>query len=400
MSEIDDDNKLSVETKPYIFRILNGVMAGCEFFVSTERALIIVGNDSNTNAIDPLSTLPCDTFIVPNNGDAFNFEIIINDGESRTLLVRELNQDVSHETSINFNERHQINGFIFAVKEENDEWDKTVLGLPQFVEPTAPRISKRVLISAICIIVFCISLIGYIFISFNNSDETQQKKLDRILVNNDKEYVLLKGRNGIFYIFVENQRASLWVLQSVKRGDFSSPIRVFYPSQESDRITQWLATHYDTLRFVRLQLDTPQNPVLIASPRNSRTTLPELKKIEEDLLNIIPYASNVVIKIMEDEKIIKEAQDGLNAIGLSYSYNKEKSLTNFLISGNLNDSQLQRLQRFVTGFYHKWGGELVKFNVELEDDPLHSDSVSYGEMKYLKSGSNRWNFNTNRQHKD
>lgn len=107
----------------------------------------------------------------------------------------------------------------------------------------------------------------------------------------------------------------------------------------------------------------------------------------------MPYASMVMIKIMNDETIIKEAQEGLDAIGLAYSYNKNRSLTNFLIRGNLNDSQLQRLQTFMTGFYYKWGGDVVKFNVELEDDRLHNNSISYGEMQYLKSGGDRWNFN-------
>lgn len=45
----------------------------------------------------------------------------------------------------------------------------------------------------------------------------------------------------------------------------------------------------------------------------------------------MPYASMVMIKIMNDETIIKEAQEGLDAIGLAYSYNKNRSLTNFLI---------------------------------------------------------------------
>lgn len=395
MSDIDDDKKLSIETKPYIFRILNGVMAGCEFLVSTERALIIVGNDNNADLIDPLSTLPSDTFLVPAKGVSFNIELIIKDGEPRTLLVRELNNESSHEMTICFNERHQLNEFNFAVKEEEDEWGHTVLGLPPIIEASPPKTSKWIFISVFSTVVLCISLISYIFISFYNSDESQQKKLDRILVNNDKEYTLLKGRDGMFHIFVENQRASLWVTQSVKRGDFSSPTRIFYPAQESRRIALWLATHYDVLRFVRLQLDTPENPVLIVSQRNSQQAKPDLKKIEAEFFSVMPYASNVTIRLINDDMVIKEAQEGLNAIGLAYSYNKELSLTNFLISGNLNDSQLQRLQSFVTGFYHQWGGELVKFNVELHDDYLNNKSISYGEMQYLKNGSNRWTFNVN-----
>lgn len=394
MSIINDDKKLSVETKPYVFRILNGIMAGCEFLISTERALIIVGNDK-LELLDPLSTLPTDTFYIPVNGTGFNFEIIVKNSNPRTIVIRELSNDVNNETTINLNERFQINDFIFAVKEENDEWDHSVLGLPSVIETTPKKNSKLIFFSIISIIVVCISIISYISISLYNSDESQQKKLNRILVNNDREYTLLKGRDGIFHIFVENERASLWVIQSIKRGDFNSPTRIFYPSQESKRVAGWLATHYDVFRFVRLQFDDPQYPLLIVSQRDSRQALPDLKIVEEDLLKIMPYASKAMIKIMNDETIIKEAQEGLNAIGLAYSYNKEKSLTNFLISGNLNDSQLQRLQTFVTGFNYKWGGELVKFNVELEDDRLHSNSINYGEMQYLKSGSNRWTFNIN-----
>ncbi|EHG5998743.1 TPA: PrgH/EprH family type III secretion apparatus protein [Escherichia fergusonii] len=393
MSDTNNDKKLSAEMTPYIFRILNGLMAGCEFLISTERALIIVGSDKNTDLIDPLSTLPSDTFFIPTNGTSFNFEIIVNDGDKRTLLVRELSNDVNHESEIKFNERYQLHDFIFAVKVENDEWDNSVLGLPSIIEKKTDKTSKIIIILLISGVIFCLCLISFITISFYNSDETQQRKLNRILVNNDKEYTLIKGRDGIFHIFVQNQRVSLWVIQAIKRGDFKSPTRVFYPFQEAQYVAQWLETHYGILRFVRLQLDDPLHPLLIVSQRDSRQTLPDLKKVEEELLNIMPYASMVMIKIMNDETIIKEAQEGLDAIGLAYSYNKNRSLTNFLIRGNLNDSQLQRLQTFMTGFYYKWGGDVVKFNVELEDDRLHNNSISYGEMQYLKSGGDRWNFN-------
>lgn len=394
MSSIDDDKKISEETKSYVFRILNGVMAGCEFLISTDRALIIVGNE-NIELIDPLSNLPSDTFYIPANRPVFNFEIIVSNSSPRTVLVRELSNDVNHQTTINFNERFELNEFIFAVKEENDEWDHSVLGLPSVIEVIPKKISKLTFISIICIVVFFISVMSYISITLYNSDETQQKKLNRILVNNDREYTLLKGKDGSLHIFVENERASLWVMQSIKRGDFNSPTRIFYPSQESQRVAQWLATHYDILRFVRLQFDDPQNPLLIVSQRHTQQEIPDLTKIQDDLLRIMPYASKVMIKIINDETIIKEAQEGLEALGLAYSYNKEKSLTNFLLSGNLNDSQLQRLQTFVTEFNYKWGGELVKFNVELEDDRLQNNSISYGEMQYLKSGNNRYTFNIN-----
>ncbi|MFP2428779.1 PrgH/EprH family type III secretion apparatus protein [Enterobacter ludwigii] len=394
MSNIDDDKKISEETKPYVFRILNGVMAGCEFLISTDRALIIVGNES-IDLIDPLSNLPSDTFYIPANKPVFNFEIIVSNSNPRTVLVRELSNDVNHQTTINFNERFELNEFIFAVKEENDEWDHSVLGLPSVIEATPKKISKLTFISIISIIVFFISIISYFSITLYNSDETQQKKLNRILVNNDREYTLIKGRDGTLHIIVEDERAALWVIQSIKRGDFNSPTRIFYPSQESQRVAQWLATHYDILRFVRLQFDDPQNPLLIVSQRHSQQEIPDLKKVQDDLLRIMPYASKAMIKIINDETIIKEAQEGLEALGLAYSYNKEKSQTNFLLSGNLNDAQLQRLQTFVTEFNYKWGGELVKFNVELEDDRLKNNSISYGEMQYLKSGNNRYTFNIN-----
>lgn len=394
MSNIDDDKKISEETKPYVFRILNGVMAGCEFLISTDRALIIVGNES-IDLIDPLSNLPSDTFYIPANKPVFNFEIIVSNSNPRTVLVRELSNDVNHQTTINFNERFELNECIFAVKEENDEWDHSVLGLPSVIEATPKKISKLTFISIISIIVFFISIISYFSITLYNSDETQQKKLNRILVNNDREYTLIKGRDGTLHIIVEDERAALWVIQSIKRGDFNSPTRIFYPSQESQRVAQWLATHYDILRFVRLQFDDPQNPLLIVSQRHSQQEIPDLKKVQDDLLRIMPYASKAMIKIINDETIIKEAQEGLEALGLAYSYNKEKSQTNFLLSGNLNDAQLQRLQTFVTEFNYKWGGELVKFNVELEDDRLKNNSISYGEMQYLKSGNNRYTFNIN-----
>lgn len=106
-------------------------------------------------------------------------------------------------------------------------------------------------------------------------------------------------------------------------------------------------------------------------------------KLEKDILSAMPYAEKVALKIVQDSLIVKEAQDGLKAIGLNYHYNKDESLNSFVISGALNDAELQRLQSYVSGFYNKWGSKLVKFNIELSDNKVEG-SVSFGELPYIK----------------
>ncbi|EHG6849069.1 hypothetical protein I9E57_005273, partial [Salmonella enterica] len=192
---------------------------------------------------------------------------------------------------------------------------------------------------------------------------------------------------------VENERASLWVTQTMMRSGFNEPTKIFHPLQESYRIRQWVATHYDSLRFIRLQLDNPLQPVIVVSLRDIYKTKESLEKLKSDALTLMPYASKVIINAVNNEFVIKEAKEGLSAIGLLYNFKKGESQASFVIRGNLNDTQLQRLQAFLTNFYQLWGRELVYFNVELEDDLFKNNSVSYGQSPYVKDGSTHWSFN-------
>ncbi|EKC3541227.1 PrgH/EprH family type III secretion apparatus protein [Salmonella enterica] len=375
--------------KPYVFRILNGAMAGCEFRVTTERALLIVGNDESEKVISPFSDLPSDTFFIPGNAISSNVEFFVKSSEKRTLLAKTVNCDKNDEFIVIFNKIYTINGFTFAVKEEEDRWLDDVLGVPPVTEPEPLfNTSKKIIV-----LISFLLLIGCGFMFYYEKYDDPQRKLNLILYNNGKNYQIIKGGDGVFYIFVENERASLWVAQTMTRSGFNDPTKIFYPLQESYRIRQWVATHYGSLRFIRLQLDNPLQPVIVVSLRDIYKTKESLEKLKSDALTLMPYSSKVIINAVNNEFVIKEAKEGLSAIGLLYNFNEGESQASFVIRGNLNDAQLQRLQTFLTNFYQLWGRELVYFNVELEDDLFKNNSVSYGQLPYVKDGSTHWSFN-------
>ncbi len=80
----------------------------------------------------------------------------------------------------------------------------------------------------------------------------------------------------------------------------------------------------------------------------------------------MPYASNISIAVLDDNVLESQAIETLSAIGISYEKYKTANNVYFNIIGTLSDSELNKINNYVDGYYKQWGKQYVRFNVNLK----------------------------------
>ena len=83
-----------------------------------------------------------------------------------------------------------------------------------------------------------------IFIAFyivNASNDPQLRHIDKILVNKNRNYEILYGRDHVIYINTNSLDEAVWVKQALEKNQPGKPVRVINPDDESIRIFSWLA---------------------------------------------------------------------------------------------------------------------------------------------------------------
>lgn len=93
-----------------------------------------------------------------------------------------------------------------------------------------------------------------IFIAFyivNASNDPQLRHIDKILVNKNRNYEILYGRDHVIYINTNSLDEAVWVKQALKNQP-GKPVRVINPDDESIRIFHGLliiSLIYNILNF-------------------------------------------------------------------------------------------------------------------------------------------------------
>ncbi|HDL6960610.1 TPA: PrgH/EprH family type III secretion apparatus protein [Yersinia enterocolitica] len=388
------DNTTSVVSKK-VLRVLNGLLNGCEFVIDSERLLVIVGADSWTNPLEPFIELPDDTLFIPQNEDGINFEVIFSLDDEHTVQLRELRGEESILRNISLNCRVQVGDIIFALCQQGDIWESDVLRYPienPISDTTNTCVEKKHTVFISIMVVAVLLMVSFAFYLFYDNIDNHIRRLNKVLVNNNNELRMIQGSDKVMYVFAEDQRKAIWVNQAIERGDHTSAVKVIYPEKETERIYVWLNDHMPKLKYFRLQLDNALIPRLLVSQQRSQLTVGQIAEIRTQLMRLMPYVKNLEVVEINDNDLIGQAEEALEAIGLNFKRNKANDYISYSVGGELNDSELIRLQSFVDNFYHQWGKEFIRFNIALEDDYLKDKSFSYGDYNYVKSGPGQWLF--------
>ncbi|EGK9460660.1 PrgH/EprH family type III secretion apparatus protein [Escherichia coli] len=376
----------------YAIRLLSGPLNGCEYEILNGRVLVIVGNDVSLGRSDSFSELPENTIVIPYGELTGSFEVIITTDPDLVVTIRELTAQEPEDRTLTLNQQIEVLGLKFAVKGKNEVWQYSIPGI---VENNITSTRQHFFSSTLFKCVTLFFLFAIIFIAFyivNASNHPQLRHIDKILVNKNRNYEILYGRDHVIYINTNSLDEAVWVKQALEKNQPGKPVRVINPDDESIRIFSWLADNFPDLQYFKLQLLDASNPRLTVSKQRNAITQQLIDNLIKGLLQTMPYASNISIAVLDDNVLESQAIETLSAIGLSYEKYKTANNVYFNIIGTLSDSELNKINNYVDEYYKQWGKQYVRFNVNLKNQDTNNSSFSYGDNRFEKSQGSKWTF--------
>lgn len=382
-----DDNVFDFQ--PYVIRILNGPLRGCEYPLQAGKMVFIVGKDSVMIEHDFFPTLPDNTIYVPLEQDGINFEITTenNAPEDKQLLLHEFRGNGFHARYVDCNMPVRVGGLDIAIRHYDQEWSASVLSYPE----TGDREKKRHRGYPVLIMLVLAVIISGVTWSLN-TPQYKTTELNALLGDERHRFNILSGRNHLYYIIAQNEQDRLWAHQVVIREGYGDSVLVTDTEEENKRVAKWFDSHYPMLAYYRLHLDIPEVPRLWISRQRTVLEASGHEVLTEDLMALLPYARSVDIVPVSDETALSQAEEGLRHRKIPfYRKNSEGELT-FIISGELSDTEIYRAREFIKQYIQKWGERYIQFGIELENDKNKGRSFRYGKDMYVKTAPYEWSF--------
>ncbi|HBC0103682.1 TPA: PrgH/EprH family type III secretion apparatus protein [Escherichia coli] len=376
----------------YAIRLLSGPLNGCEYEILNGRVLVIVGNDVSLGRSDSFSELPENTIVIPYGELTGSFEVIITTDPDLVVTIRELTAQEPEDRTLTLNQQIEVLGLKFAVKVKNEVWQYSIPGIVENnITSTRQHFFRSTLFKYVTLF-FLFAIIFIVFYIVNASNDPQLRHIDKILVNKNRNYEILYGRDHVIYINTNSLDEAVWVKQALEKNQPGKPVRVINPDDESIRIFSWLADNFPDLQYFKLQLLDASNPRLTVSKQRNAITQQLIDNLIKGLLQTMPYASNISIAVLDDNVLESQAIETLSAIGLSYEKYKTANNVYFNIIGTLSDSELNKVNNYVDEYYKQWGKQYVRFNVNLKNQDTNNSSFSYGDNRFEKSQGSKWTF--------
>ncbi|ECG8591050.1 PrgH/EprH family type III secretion inner membrane ring protein [Salmonella enterica subsp. salamae] len=375
---------------PYLVRLLNSSLNGCEFPLLTGRTLFVVGQSDVLTASGQLPDLPADSFFIPLEQGGINFEIQL-DADASEIILHELREGNTHSRPVELNTPIQVGELLILVRPECEPWAPTQSEKSDVaIKKKEPRYKNGIVTALACFVILGIGTVGTIWIL--NSPQRQAAELDSLLGQEKERFQVLPGRDKILYVSAQNERDTLWARQVLARGDYDKNARVINENEENKRISLWLDIYYPQLAYYRLHFDDPRKPVFWLSRQRNDMSKKEIAVLRKKLTSLMPYADSINITLMNDATAAGQAEAGLKQLALPYSRKNHKGGVTFIIQGALDDVEILRARQFVDSYYQTWGGRYVQFAIELKDDWLKGRSFQYGAEGYIKMSPGHWYF--------
>lgn len=382
--------------KGILVRILSGRLKGCEYLLKTEKTLIIVSGPQEGHAGVPPS-LPDDCIFIPDSEAEASVELIHDGAAPAQLRVREVaEQGGGQDTVVAANQIFQIGPLSLAWRAVDEPWADAVLnpqaGNSDRLAITGGAHPRR--LAAILCAVSAIVMMAYGLYAYYSSDTHQRKRvaLAGQLAEEPDKFHIVQGRDGIMYALAWNAADAAWGKQSVVRLGTSVAVKVLSTADEQRDIYRWLNQFFPFLSLHRIEVDQPSQPVIVLSQQRSALSPQQQAQLKHGLMQALPYISDIVLTTLDDQVIAAQAEAGVKKISVHYERINNPDNVTFVIKGDLDDGQLQLLNRYIDSYYHRWNGRYVQFAIELKDNWLRDKSFRYGPQGYIKVSAGHWYF--------
>lgn len=382
-----------------VVRLLNGMLRGCEFTLVSGKTLFIVTDEQAIHQQHNGTLLPDSTIYIPAKESGSNFEILVPEAEGEPVILREIQEHVVPDRIILSNEIISVGGQKLAWRELEGSFSDTVLfysceesghadNMPSEPGSLPPKKQWWKLLVVIGI-VGCVSFAGYTYLT---ETERQITSVADFLNNSSENYQIIYGNDKVIYVLSDSDKSAQWAIQSMVRIPQPYRTKVLTVEAEELRIGKWIESNWPQVKYHRVKLNDPKQPVLEISTERTKLSVAEKNTFTSALVKNIPYANSIAITQIADKNIKMLAADGLKKMALSFTEINNGNSVTFVIRGAIEDGELERLKEFITRYYQAWGGEYVQFALELKNDWLKGKSYKYGSGGYVKLAPGHWYF--------
>jgi type III secretion system PrgH/EprH family protein len=379
--------------QPFVLRIFNGPLQGCEFPLREPRTLFVVAPVALL-AGELAVSVPADAIFVPLEHGGCNFEVLVEEGEQDGVTLRRLD-DHSQACHCALQHLEQIGGLQIAVRRDDQPWAPELLAPPQLsLSKTAAHPWARPTVAKWACAGLAFFLLAVAVGLWSVPEPTPETDVRALITGASAEAEVVQGRDERVYVFVSSERDAGWSRQVLMRHNTQSG-KVLVKDQERRRLEQVLVDHDPQLAWHSLDLKNPAVPRLLLSAQRNLLTPQMQSKLLDVLLKAAPYARDVTLQVQDDSLLADLAQEGLQRLSLGFSRDEHGDSVTFAVQGNLQDSEVAAVRQYVDGFYRQWGDRYVNFAVELKDDALKGKSFQTGPLGYIKMTSSSWHFPPN-----
>ncbi|VVP32671.1 Protein PrgH [Pseudomonas fluorescens] len=377
----------------YVIRVFNGPLHGCEFKLSQERTLFIVGPEAVYCSAQGSLPVPEDAFYIPLEQGGCNFEVLLPANSRDACTIRLLDEAEVKELTVPFQTRQDIGGLLIALRVDDEAWESALL-TPVGAEEAevgmqtrpAPRLQKWLLGG-----VAALALTGMAISAWYFARPTPVSTVEALISGAPEPMMVLRGRDARVYVFASTERDAAWGRQVLVRSGYTAT-QVMTFAQERERLEALLINAEPQLAFHRLDLSSPTSLRLSVSRQRNLLT-PQLQtRLQDQLTRAAPYALQVEVDASDDAALETLADQGLQRLGVPFTRQPQADSVRFSIEGSLGDSELQALRSYVADFQQQWGDRYIHFAIELKDDWLKGKSFQYGPQGYIKMTPSSWYF--------
>lgn len=373
-----------------LLRILNGALKGCEFQLASGKTLVLIGDPNTEQESGELLNIPENSIYIPALDGANNFEIFVDDDKSVRLRI--LAQDSSQETPCTLNTIYNAGTLSFAIKPVNEEWTQAVLN-PVATNLSSPALTlgnkstvnfSNIFLIAGVALTLALGIFGYQWLS--TPKHQYSNKLATLLQGSSQKIDLLEGRDQVLYVFTNSDRDMAWAKQIIIRSNFNETVKITTYQNEEANIAQKIARDYPDFFFHAIHLSNADRPKIFYSETRNQFSQKNLNQFAQKLESAFPYIQKAELIPIADKIVVDQANTTLDKLGIQYVRRDHKNGVTFLIHGDIEDSNLQKVSTFVDNFNKQWDGNYVQFSIELKDDAftgksfLHSNSSSYVKL--------------------
>lgn len=370
-------------TDSCVMRVFNGPMAGCEFVLEVGLTQVMLGSAAEMASATGQGAGSQQVLFIALDQEACSFEVMVDAPGVQSIRGRLLQASPAPWQHWPMQQQRQIGGLQVAFRLNSQAW--RLQQAPAASVRGSTWYGSLHMVAGVFALCLLLTSVG-VWSLPDRTVSVQQRSVSALV---DAHAQVLQGRDQLIYVLVDSQREATWTRQVLMRHQLEG-VALIVTAQEQQRLEQQLLAFEPGLAIRLLDLSAPRHPVLVLAGEPPEQGLKE--RLEQHLLRIAPYAEHLEFRLQDDRASVEQAIAGLRQIGVPFRREDPSGSVALRIEGNLQDSQLEAVRRFIRRFEQQWGTRFVHFSIVLQDDRLKGLSYQVGEQGYIKPSSTSWQF--------